>query len=163
MQITRLKTSIVISILAVIAVSTSPGDNLNTEFSFDDLAWLVGHWEGEAFGGICEEIWSPPSGGSMMCMFKLSSEGKVGFYELVTITIDNGVPVLKLKHFYADLTAWEEKEKVISFPYVSHSAGEIKFDGLTYSRISKDSLRITVSLKGSDGKISKEVINCHRK
>jgi hypothetical protein len=95
-------------------------------------------------------------------MFKLISDGEVGFYELVTITIDKGKPILKLKHFNADLTAWEEKEKVITFPYVSHSPEQIKFEGLTYRRISDDSLRIAVSVKGSDGKISEEVIKCRR-
>ncbi|WP_254700801.1 DUF6265 family protein [Paraglaciecola mesophila] len=24
--------------------------------------WLTGHWRGEAFGGLVEEVWSPPYG-----------------------------------------------------------------------------------------------------
>jgi len=43
---------------------------------------LQGHWKGEAFGGITEEIWSPPLGDSMMFVFKLVDEGKVVFYEI---------------------------------------------------------------------------------
>lgn len=162
MKIIRFQFIIVLAASIIAAAFAAGQDNMNTEFLFADLSWLVGHWEGDAFGGTCEEIWSPPSGGSMMCMFKLISGGEVGFYELVTITIDKGKPILKLKHFNADLTAWEEKEKVITFPYVNHSPGEIKFDGLTYSKISADSLRIAVSVKGSDGKINEEVINCRR-
>lgn len=28
--------------------------------SLADAEWIAGHWRGEAFGGITEEIWSPP-------------------------------------------------------------------------------------------------------
>ena len=33
------------------------------------ISWMEGHWKGEAFGGITEEIWSPALGGSMMFSF----------------------------------------------------------------------------------------------
>ena len=32
------------------------------EATLKDVAWIAGHWKGEAFGGITEEIWSPPLG-----------------------------------------------------------------------------------------------------
>ena len=42
--------------------------------TLENVKWLAGHWRGEAFGGITEEIWSPPLGGSMMCAFRLIKE-----------------------------------------------------------------------------------------
>ena len=41
-----------------------------------DVSWIQGHWKGEAFGGITEEIWSPPLGDSMMFSFKLVADNK---------------------------------------------------------------------------------------
>ena len=33
--------------------------NNSSRLEFDDFSWLVGGWEGGAFGGVFEEIWSP--------------------------------------------------------------------------------------------------------
>jgi hypothetical protein len=44
-----------------------------------EAAWMTGHWKGEAFGGITEEIWSPPSAGSMMFVFRLIVDGEVNW------------------------------------------------------------------------------------
>lgn len=45
--------------------------------SLADVAWLQGHWRGEVMGGITEEVWSPPLGGSMMCAFRLVVDDEV--------------------------------------------------------------------------------------
>ena len=55
------------------------------EASIEDVKWIAGHWKGEALGGIVEEVWTEPLGGSMMCAFKLVVDDKVKFYELVTL------------------------------------------------------------------------------
>jgi len=69
----------------------------------ENIAWISGTWHGEAFGGEVEEIWSAPSGGSMMATFKLVVDGEVGFYEIEIIReIENSL-LLQLKHFRADL------------------------------------------------------------
>lgn len=130
------------------------------KITLEDIFWLAGHWQGEGFGGICEEIWNKPSGSSMVGTFKLIVEGEVRFYEIMTITLDSTGPVLKIKHFNADLTGWEEKDKVITFPYVGASENMIEFDGLIYEKTAVDKLRITVSMKQSDGTISEETIDC---
>lgn len=39
--------------------------------TLDDVAWLVGSWTGEAFAGSFEQVWNPPSAGSMLGMFKI--------------------------------------------------------------------------------------------
>ncbi len=51
--------------------------------ALDDVSWIQGHWKGKAFGGITEEIWSPPLGDSMMFVFKLVIDTKVVFSKLV--------------------------------------------------------------------------------
>ena len=63
---------------------------VSPDASIEDVAWIAGHWRGEAFGGITEEIWSPPMGKSIMGMFRLIKEGKVDFYEMEIIVEENG-------------------------------------------------------------------------
>lgn len=82
------------------------------------VEWMAGHWRGEAFGGITEEIWAPPMGGSMMFSFRLISDNKVGFYELGHIREVDDTLVYELKHFNDDMTSWEEKEEVQQFKLV---------------------------------------------
>jgi hypothetical protein len=48
--------------------------------TLNDVSWISGHWKGEAFGGLTEEIWAPPFGNSMMGSFKLVENGIVSFY-----------------------------------------------------------------------------------
>lgn len=128
----------------------------------NELSWLVGRWEGEAFGGRCEEIWAPPSAGSMVGTFKVWKDGKVSFYEIETITIDSSGLSLNVKHFNADLTGWEEKEEVVKFPFISAGKEEISFKGITYRKISVDLLQIMLDSRDPDGNINKIEINCNR-
>lgn len=161
-------------ILLLLVVFTSAGVNAESDSmgigvkvrdlvkTLDKLDWLVGRWVGEAFGGVCEEVWNPVVGGSMTGTFKLIVKGKVAFYEFMAITPGPTGPVLRLKHFNADLTGWEEKDKVIEFPFVSRSENEINFDGLTYRLKSADELYIAVMVKNEDEQIEKVEIICTR-
>ncbi len=128
--------------------------------SFEDFEWLAGRWEGEAFGGQFEEVWSPAAGGSMCGTFKLMVNDAVSFYEIFTITLDSAGPVLRLKHFNADLTGWEEKDEVITFPFVGGDANELSFDGLVYRKTSENTMRIILNIKDSEGNITENVIDC---
>lgn len=109
--------------------------------AIEDVAWMAGHWRGELFGGVGEEIWSKPFGGTMMGMFKHVVGGKVTFYELMTIVEESNSLILKLKHFNADLTAWEEKEETVDFPLVKITPTEIFFDGYTYQKIDENTIQ----------------------
>jgi hypothetical protein len=117
----------------------------------DDVSWIAGHWRGEAFGGIIEEIWSPPLGGSMMASFKLVVEGEVSFYEIETISEVDGSLLLRLKHFGANLHAWEEKEETIDFPLVALEKDAAYFDGMTFKRNSENQMDVYVGLDFGDG------------
>ena len=67
--------------------------------SLNNVAWIEGHWTGEAFGGIAEEIWSAPMGESMMFVFRLVNDNKVSFYEVGHIQQLENSLILQLKHF----------------------------------------------------------------
>ena len=51
--------------------ATATSQETKLKPTLENIAWISGTWHGEAFGGITEEIWSEPSGGSMMATFKL--------------------------------------------------------------------------------------------
>ena len=111
------------------------------------LKWLSGHWRGEAFGGLIEEVWSPAVGGSMMGAFKLVVENKVQFYEIETISEESGTLVFRLKHFHRDLKGWEEKDKTIDFVLVKVMENKVYFNGMTIERISDKEINIYVAIE----------------
>ncbi len=122
------------------------------------LGWLVGHWKGDGFGGTSEELWSPAEGGVIMGMFRHhSADGTLNFYEFLTINKED----LKLKHFNPDMTSWEEKDEVVSFPFVSQTDDRIEFKGLIYERMGDDEMRISLKLRQGD-QVNTEVFTMKR-
>jgi hypothetical protein len=111
------------------------------EASIENVSWIAGHWRGELFGGVVEEIWSPPFGGAMMGMFKHVVDGEITFYEFMTIVQESGSLVLKLKHFDSDMTAWESKKKTINFPLVKITQEAVFFDAYTFQRIDANTIQ----------------------
>lgn len=116
--------------------------------AINDVSWIAGHWQGEALGGITEEVWTSPLGKSMMGSFKLVVDEAVQFYELCTITEKNESLLLRIKHFDKNLKGWEEKDASIEFPLVKIENNKVYFDGLTFEKISKNELNIYVIFKG---------------
>ena len=100
--------------------------------TLEDAAMLVGSWAGTAFGQRFEETWNPPSAGTMVGMFKLFGDDGVSFYELLLLTEEEGTLELKVKHFNADFSAWEEKGDYVTFKLVKKSPGELHFGGLSF-------------------------------
>lgn len=137
------------------SVMTSPTATLQ------DIAWIQGHWKGEAFGGIVEEVWTPPLGGSMMCAFKLVVDEEVRFYEIVTISEEENSLMLRLKHFHKDLKGWEEKDETVDFPLVKVTPEKMFFDGFTFERISDNEMNIYVII-GDEGKEQEAKFNYKR-
>ncbi len=125
------------------------------EASLSQVSWIAGHWKGEAFGGITEEVWTPPLGDSMMGSFKLVSKGKVSFYELCTIREVENTLILQLKHFHGNLKGWEEKDETVDFPLVEIGEGVVYFDQFTFKLISDNELHLYVVL--SDGETENEM------
>lgn len=133
------------------------------EATIKDIAWIAGHWEGEMFDGVAEEVWSPPSGNSMMGMYKLMKNGEVVFYEFLVIVMANNDPVLRLKHFDSDFNGWEEKDKYIEFPFIKCSENEIEFEGLTFRKINSNRMDVFLRLKGNNGQARTEHFKLSRK
>lgn len=114
----------------------------------DNVTWIAGTWSGTAFGGVTEEVWSLPSGSSMMGMFKLYDDNGISFYELMTLTVEDGNPHLRLKHFDKSLVGWEEKGDSVEFPFKKLTADELVFDGLTFKKISENQMNVYVNIEG---------------
>ncbi len=121
--------------------------------TLQDISWIQGHWRGPAFGGVSEEIWTPALGGSMMCAYKLAKDGEVQFYEIETISEENGSLILRLKHFNDDLKGWEEKDKTIDFRLVKVTPNKVYFDGYTYEKVSDDEINAYVVIDHDGEKI----------
>lgn len=135
---------------------TSPEANLK------NIEWLVGHWKGEAFGGIAEEIWSPPLGGVMMFSFRLVADKAISFYEFGHILETNGTLILQLKHFNADLSGWEEREETIDFKLVKVEENRLYFNEFTIERISDNEINMYVEVGEKDGTSNEVKFNYHR-
>jgi hypothetical protein len=129
--------------------------------TLEAMKWLAGHWKGTGLGGVSEEMWSEPAGGVMMGMYRLVISGKPSFYEFIHLAEENGSLVMKLKHFNADLTAWEEKERFVTFRLVKLDPDAAYFDGLTMRR-SVNQLQIFLALRDREGKVREEEFRLER-
>lgn len=108
------------------------------------MSWLAGYWYGGEEGQLIEEVWTPPSGGSMMGSFKMLKNGKVVFYELQQIVEINGGLMLQIKHFGPELHGWEEKTETEDFALVKITDDTACFDGLSFVKDGQDGLIIYV-------------------
>ena len=117
-----------------------------------DASWLPGRWIGEGLGGTIEETWAPAAGGQMVGHFQLVKDGKPIFYELMLLDVQPKGLRLRVKHFNADFTAWEDKGGWHSFEPVAAEPDRLKFEGLTLERAGNE-LTIVVTLKQKDGRI----------
>ena len=118
--------------------------------TIDDIAWLAGHWEGEGLGGQSFETISPPVAGQMAGHFQQVKDGKLQFYEIYQFAPQGNSLIMRIKHFNADLTAWEEKGETVDFPLVAIEKDAVYFDGLTMRRTADGGLESFVVI-GEDG------------
>ncbi|MBT8305164.1 MAG: hypothetical protein KJP09_11890 [Bacteroidia bacterium] len=123
---------------------TSPQANL------EDVSWIEGHWRGQAFGGVVEEMWSPPLGDSMMFSFKLVADNKVQFYEVGGIRQVGETLLLQLKHFSGDFKGWEEKDETVDFKLVKIEGNRVYFDEFTFEKISDDEINMYLVVSEKD-------------
>jgi len=112
----------------------------------DPLAWLVGDWRGEGFGGRVQEVWLGRQGGAMLGVFRHVTKDKPKFYELMTI---NGPPEsqsMSLKHFQPDLVGWEEKDKSLNWAASDLRTRSVRFGPVLYELDAKQVLHVWVEL-----------------
>ncbi|MFC4221407.1 DUF6265 family protein [Flagellimonas marina] len=138
----------------------SEGQN-SPSASLEDVAWIAGHWQGEAFGGMAEEIWSNPMGGSMMFVFRLVADNEVSFYEVGHIQeVDDSI-ILQLKHFDKNLRGWEEKNETVDFRLVKIERNKAYFEGFTIEKVSEDQINMWVLIESKDS--AKEVLFAYKR
>jgi len=131
--------------------------------TIDQVAWLAGSWQGTAFGQQFEEVWNPPSAGTMVGMFKLfSAEQGVSFYEILLITPQENSLSLLVKHFTPEFVSWESKEDHVNFKLVAIEKDAIHFSGLSFYRINDQEMHAYLAMRLSDGTIKEEQLIFNR-
>ena len=145
----RVSMALVIAVLAAAAWSAEPRtehtyqlapDETRPAATLDDASWLVGSWSGTAFGATFESVWNPPTAGTMVGLFKLYGDDGVVFYEILLLGVEDGTLSLKVKHFNADFSAWEEKTDHVNFLLVKKEQDALHFGGLSFYRQGDDSI-----------------------
>ena len=118
--------------------------------TIEDAGWLAGSWTGTAFGQRFEEVWNPPSAGTMVGCFKLFGDEGVEFYELLLLSVEEGSLSLKVKHFTPEFTAWEEKADYVHFRLVGVGSGVVHFSGLSFYQVSDDEMHAYIAMHNQD-------------
>lgn len=145
--------NIITLLVLAISLNSFSQEKKTLEPKLENIAWIAGTWHGEAFGGITEEIWSEPSGGSMMATFKLIVEGKVQFYEIEVIREIEDSLILQLKHFDSDLKGWETKNETVDFPLIEITETKVVFEGMTFEKVSSNEMNVYVDIKNENGSL----------
>lgn len=138
------------------------GEISSPRASLDEVSWISGHWHGEAFGGIVEEVWTEPLGPSMMGSFKLVANDKVVFYEILIIKEIEESLILQLKHFSGDLEGWEEKDETVDFKLMKVAPNAVYFNGMTFVRENETNMTVYVVIHNEDGEQHEEAFKYKR-
>lgn len=139
-------------ILAALLAGTGAGAQEVPEerIELSDLGWLQGCWEGTGFGNRVGECWMSAPDGRLTGVFQMiDADGHQTMSEIFVLDDFEDGPALRLKHFHADLTGWEEREEFMVFPLRETGAGFARFEGLNYS-LAEDG-RLIVELVVSRG------------
>lgn len=138
---------------------TAAADHAPPPATIAEAAWLVGDWIGTGIAGAeAAESWLPASGGTMVGVFvQEKPDGSIMFTEHMYLSEEAGSLVVKLKHFNPDLTGWEEKDKMVSFPLIGIEPCKAYFRSLTYRCDGEDGLLVAVRMK-SEGEAVNELV-----
>lgn len=109
------------------ASSTADVDEISDALA--PLAFLTGAWQGTmGENDFVEEVWSEASGGGMMGMFRwLNPEGRPRMYELLTLSTEGQDVLLRLRHFTAEMVAWEERDSPVVLRLAETKPGRATF------------------------------------
>jgi hypothetical protein len=131
-------------------VGAAPEAGAGARASVADLAWIAGHWVGDAGGDVSEEVWTEPAGDCMVGLWRYVSGGRLKVYESLALVAEGDGVVMRLRHFGPDGVGWEEKERPISLRLVAAGEGEAAFEGpgrkdgetvrISYRRAAPDAL-----------------------
>lgn len=114
------------------------------------LSWLTGNWKGTGLGGDCDELWMTACDNSMQGIFRFYEKRKLQFTEYMHIIQESDSTLaVKLKHFSADLSPWEEKTDWTIFKLIKVENQTAYFSGMTYQRI-KNKLVVKLSMHNKE-------------
>ena len=68
---------ILLAIGGSITALENKAETKSNGFDINNYTWLAGHWTGDGFGGVSDEVWSLPADGVMMGMYRNIQDGKV--------------------------------------------------------------------------------------
>lgn len=145
-------------------VATAPGGDSIVRASpgrsppparIDAGTWLEGDWVGSGPGGTAEESWLAPLAGNMAAVHRGMRDGRVTFFEILTLAEAGNSLAIRLKHFGPDLRGWEAKEKTVDSHLVRAEPGALFLDGMTYRR-SPEGLESWRLVGLTDGGVSPE-------
>jgi hypothetical protein len=113
MKTPRLAVFVFCLLPAVPASAQAPGRSAPPTPALPEVAFLAGQWAEVSEKVLSEEIWTASSGDSMAGIWRNVTDGKLQSFALLSIREEGGVPVLRLRHFDADLVPREEKALVL--------------------------------------------------
>lgn len=154
--------------LAAQETRTVAEDHVSPPAKLLQLDWLVGQWRGTGIAGApAMESWLPPTGGAMVGTFvQQNADGTIMFTEHMYLMEEAGTLVLRLKHFNADLTGWEDKEGMATFRLIAVEPCAAYFRSLTLrcnkGPAGEDGLLAAVRMKEKDGKTSELIFRFSR-
>ena len=97
----------VLALTITFFVSTTRAQHTGSaEISIDQLAFFAGHWSGDVVGGVAEEGWFAPSGGTMIGAFRVMQNNVTLFSEFFLIEESDEGIIFRFKHFNNDYTTW---------------------------------------------------------
>ena len=117
-----------ICVVSVVLSATAEEKPAGAAQQLAKLEWMRGEWVREQGADRLEEIWSAPSGDSLMGMFRWDKQGKAWMYELMCITVEEGTLVFRLKHFDRRLAGWEPKDPPTAYRLQRQAEREVVFE-----------------------------------
>ncbi|PIW56233.1 MAG: hypothetical protein COW16_01780 [Sphingomonadales bacterium CG12_big_fil_rev_8_21_14_0_65_65_10] len=150
--------------LAAQETRVAPDDHSPPPATLAQVDWLVGQWAGEGIGGAdAMESWLPPVGGTMVGTFvQAQGDGTIMFTEHLYLMEEAGTLVLRLKHFHADLTGWEEKDGMLTFRLVAMEPCAAYFHALTLRCDGENGLLAAVRMKSEGDEVRELVFRFER-
>ena len=142
--------------LAAQETRVAPDDHVPPPATLEQMDWLVGQWTGTGIGGApAMESWLPPSGNTMVGTFvQETAEGGIRFTEHLYLMEEEGTLVLRLKHFNADFTGWEEKDGMLTFRLIAVEDCAAYFRSLTLRCDGENGLLAAVRMKSEGDEIN---------
>ena len=95
--------------------------------SIVELRWLTGLWQGKHNSEHVDEIWSMPTGDTMVGAFRQFVGTELTLYEMMVIEKSGDEIVLRIKHYGPGLTAWETSDENMVFTLKETKDKELYF------------------------------------